>query len=595
MKKGQTRKVKLKGEYACDFETTSEKQYKLEGETRVYLFKMVSLKNDYEKRGVKISDFIEELKNNEDIKKVYFHNLSFDGSFIIDYLLKQGYKFIKQDDNFFTEQKQFKAIIDDFSSIYSITIHFNNDKVVVLGCSYKLIGLPIKDMGKMVGVEKLDETHDYDEIKNYNSIDELTEEEKKYISNDVEIMRLGIISCYEMGIRGLTKASACFNIWKGMSYMTFKNVVCQEETERINNIVRTSYRGGITMVNKLYQGKIIENCRDYDVNSLYPSVMYNDMPKGLGEIYHNESKIPHNKTMRLYTIHINHAKIMKGYIPFIPTTKGFAFKDSYSYPYELDNINITLWWDEFILFKTYYEIEYTLINIVAWLPIKNLFKSYLDKFRKMKEEAPNPSPQRQFAKIAMNSVYGKFAQNKVRISKEPFITKEGVSFTPYETKGKSYDMKIASKITSDARCVLIRALQKDPKRFIYCDTDSIYIKGDYDYDIPQDDKELGKWKYEYSYYKFKCLKAKCYIATIKGGKDDGKIHSAVAGLPKEIQETMLNFNNFQNELQLEDVKKQHKRVNGGIIITKAPYSIKIKNDEIEYYTKIQEAFTDGNY
>lgn len=596
MDKGQKKKLKLKGEYACDFETTSEKQYLIEGETKVYLFKMVSLKNDYEKRGISINEFIEEIKENKDIKKVYFHNLSFDGSFILSYILKQGYKFKKQEDNFTKESKEFKAIIDEFNSIYSIRIHFENDKEVVIACSYKLTGLSIKAMGKMVGVKKLNETHDYEEIKNYKSIEELTEEEKSYISNDVEIMRLGIISCYEMGIRGLTKSSACFNIWKSMNYLTYKNNVCQKENERIENIVKHSYRGGITMVNKRYMGEIVENCRDYDVNSLYPSVMYKDMPQGTGTIYKRFEDIPYNKTMQLVMIHIDKARISKGFIPFIPTTKGFAFKDSYSYPYELNDLNIELWFEEFKLFELYYEGEYQVVGIVAWKPIKNLFKKYLDTFKKIKEEAPNPSPEREFAKRCMNSLYGKFAQNEIRISKEPYIDNENeIHFSNYESQGKCYDMKIASKITSDARCVLITAIEKDSKRFIYCDTDSIYVKGDYDYPVAQDQKELGKWKYEYSYYKFKALKAKCYIATIKGGKEDNKIHSAVAGLPKEIQETMLNFDNFNNGLQLLDVKKQLKRVKGGIIITKAPYSIKIKDGDLEYATIIKEAYSEGIY
>lgn len=568
----------LKGEYCCDFETTSKAQYLLEGKTKVYLYKWVSLKDGQGKYGLSINEFISDLITNTDIQKIYFHNLSFDGTFIINYLLEINYKYVEKVKN----DGEFSCIIDNFGSIYYISIGLNK-RVVEIMCSYKLTGLSIKDLGKLVGLDKLNETHDYSEIKNYKSLDEIrnTNEELQYIDNDVEIQRRGIIECYKMGLRGMTKSSACFKLWRNMEFHKVKGKIGIKYTPEVEHIVNSSYRGGITQMNPIYANQVIEDCRDYDVNSLYPSVMFNPMPVGVPIVVNKEKDIPKNYPHHLYMIYVWDAKIIKPYIPFIPTTKTFIYKDSYDYKNHIENVELCLWEEEFNLFKTYYDIECKVIKIVCFQNQDNLFTEYLNIFKEIKENAPNPSPQRTFAKLCMNSLYGKFAQSSTRISKKPYLDSDGLmKYEPYTSECNcEYSKAIASKITSLARCVLIKAINKDPNRFLYCDTDSIYIKGDYDYDIPTDPKKLGFWKYENSYYKFKGLKAKCYISTIKGGKEDGELHSAVSGLPKDAQK-QLTFENFKDGLVIENAKKCMRRVKGGIIIDNIPFTIKIAKDDV---------------
>ena len=572
-------RIVTKGEYCCDFETTSLKQYELEGRTRVYLYKIVDLKTGKKEHyGVNIEDFIDYIFNQKDLLKIYFHNLSFDGEFIIYHLMEKGWKYVDEMKEP-TKDATFTAIIDNFTSIYEITLS-KNEKLIKINCSYKLTGLSIKELGKLVGLDKLNETHDYEEFKNYKTIDEVSDEELSYITNDVEIMRQAIIKCYEMGIRGITKSSACYKLWKNIEWAKLRDNVITDYTDEIKHIVDSSYRGGITMVNKLYQGKTLYDMRNYDVNSLYPSVMYNKMPIGEPMLVKNEKDLPGNYELRLYEIYIENAQVLKGYIPFIPTTKSFVWKDSYEYPYKVENLEICLWEDEFNLFKTYYEGDYMVIKVVGWKAKEKMFDEYLETFKRIKENAPNPSPERTFAKGCMNSLYGKFAQTNNRVSKRPKLIEGELEFESFENEGKgTYDRKIASIITSYARCVLIKAINKNPKRFVYCDTDSIYILGDYDYDIPVDAKKLGFWKYEHSYYKFKSLKAKCYISIIKGGEEDGDIHSAISGLPKEVQNT-IKFDEFKDGKTWVDVKRQQCRVKGGIVIVKRPFTIKIKKGEI---------------
>ena len=120
-----TIKVKTKGEYCCDFETTSKNQYLKEGLTRVYLFRLVDLKTGLDiKQGTSISEFINNIENDKKIEKVYFHNLSFDGCFIIDYLLRNDYKYVNDKEQLSKENcNSFYSIIDESGSIYEIDIY----------------------------------------------------------------------------------------------------------------------------------------------------------------------------------------------------------------------------------------------------------------------------------------------------------------------------------------------------------------------------------------------------------------------------------------------------------------------------------------
>ena len=114
-------------------------------------------------------------------------------------------------------------------------------------------------------------------------------------------------------------------------------------------------------------------------------------------------------------------------------------------------------------------------------------------------------------------------------------------------------------------------------RFLYCDTDSVYIIGS---DIPDafknviDDKKLGLWKYEGHYTRFKALKAKCYLKQL----DNGEIVRRIAGCPKECA-SQITFDNFNWGLKLANAKKCKMKVRGGIIIGTTDFTIKIEKEK----------------
>ena len=560
------RRPKLKT-YCADFETTSFEQYKVEGQTKVYLWKLMGVDDDTDVMGIDMESFISTIAELGDCI-IYFHNLSFDGEFILWWLLENGYEY--SDDY---KEKTFCSIIDDTGSIYGITIQPNKN-VIDIRCSYKLFPKSIKDIGEMVGIEKLNETHDYNEIKHYNSIEELTEEEVKYITNDVRIMVALIKYLQSVGIKGITMSSSAYKNWLQDKYMLAKNDMHKNPDEEIVEIVRKSYRGGITKVNPKYAGIEFNDVISFDVNSLYPSVMYdNPMPIGDGKIYKTiEEGKKDCRHLFILVVFVQYGKVRQGKHAFIGNTSGFSYNRSYSYDDELQNKMLYLWQDEFELFKLVYDAEYTIIKVVGWKKANNVFKDYIDRWYEVKKNAKNET-ERSLAKLMLNSLYGKFGMNDNRVTKVPIAIGDTIIYKTIENNTTYYYKEVASYITSKARCKLASFMNKCGDNFLYCDTDSVYYIG---HEVPDvfkdvvDPKKLGYWKYEGHYTRFKALKAKCYLKQL----DDGTIERKIAGCPKECAK-LIDFDNFAPNLKLTNAKKCKKKVKGGIVIGTTDFTIKV--------------------
>lgn len=561
--------------YCADFETTSMAQYKIEQRTRVYLWCIKSVDEQESYMGCSIDEFFAQIGSFDKDIICYFHNLSFDGEFIMWWLLEQEYEYCENLQKV-RKPKTFEPTIDDSGSIFSIRVMYYN-VYIEFRCSYKLFPKSIEDIGEMVGIMKLKETHNYEELKNYNSIEEVTSEEKMYINNDVLIMCKLIKYLNEIGINGITMSSSAYKNWRSDRYAYFlsKNQLIKDSNDEINEIVRKSYRGGITKVNPKYAGKEFDDVISFDVNSLYPSVMYdNPMPVGMGCMFNSIEECRRaNYPLYIVVVEVATAKVRDGFHSFIGSTAGFSYSRKYEYNDELENTTLYLWDKEFELFEQIYDYVGEISKVVGYKQANNVFKDYIDRWYKVKENARTPA-ERQLAKLMLNSLYGKFGMNDCRESKIPVgVNEDGIIYNIVDKMSCYYDKKIASFITSRARTKFATFMNLAGEHFIYGDTDSIYYWG---HDIPKifdglvDPKKMGYWKYEGHYTRFKALKAKCYLKQL----DDGSIKRKVAGCPKECAKN-INFENFGNGLCIEKGKKLKQKVTGGIVIGTTNFTIKI--------------------
>ena len=99
--------------YICDFETTTD-----ENDCRVWLWGSVDVDNDSVlKYDNSMESFIAWCESTCEIG--YFHNLRFDGEFIINWLLHNGYKYSDSG-----RAKTFTGLVSDMGQWYSLDICF---------------------------------------------------------------------------------------------------------------------------------------------------------------------------------------------------------------------------------------------------------------------------------------------------------------------------------------------------------------------------------------------------------------------------------------------------------------------------------------
>lgn len=488
----------------------------------------------------------------------YFHNLKFDSEFIISHLLQNNYKWIK--DKKERDDKTFTTLIGEMNQFYTMEIYFkvrgkNITKAKFID-SLKIIPFSVKEISKAFNLEESKLTLDYKKIRGMNH--QLTEDEKAYIKNDVVIVSKALNTLFKENLTKITNGSNALNDFKTiLSANRFEHYFPKLDFE-VDKDLRKSYKGGFTYLNPIYKEKDVGNGVVLDVNSLYPSIMYEkQLPYGEGIFF--EGKYKSDKIYPLFIQMICCSfKIKKNKIPTIQIKNNRLFYKANEYLESSENEIVTLTLtsvDLQLFFEQYdvYELEY----ICGWKfkAINGIFKDYIDKWIKVKNEATisGNKGQRTLAKLMLNALYGKFATALEITNKVPEIDSNGVVYyvnSEKEIKTGLY-LPMGTFITAYAREKTIRtsqaikdySLKKYKKdKYIYSDTDSIHCLLSIE-ELKQfceiDDVELGKWKVEAQFTKARFLRQKCYIEEI-----NNKLKVTCAGLPKNCAD-LVNFKNFK--------------------------------------------------
>lgn len=261
--------------YTADFETATW----VSNETWVWAYAICDIDSqEIVEIGNNIDDFMkfcEKSKNSE----FYFHNLKFDGEFIFYYLLKNGYRYIKDKKD--KENKTFTCLISNLGQFFSIEVYFkvSNKKVkkVIFLDSLKILNFSVETIAKTFHLEISKLTLDYEKPREKGHI--LTDYEKEYIKNDVLIVAKALKVLFDENLIKMTQASNAL--------YDYKNIITKRRFEHffpeldltIDEYIRASYRGGFTYLNPIYKEKEVKNGITLDVNSLYPGVMkYEKLP-----------------------------------------------------------------------------------------------------------------------------------------------------------------------------------------------------------------------------------------------------------------------------------------------------------------------------
>lgn len=553
--------------YTADFETSDTET----GDgVWVYGAVLTSVNNPYDVsvfHGTKspLSDFLEAVLKLPKNSKVYFHNLSFDGSFIVDYLLRKGEK------------------VD--VSIFSRKWYSVKYKHIEFRDSLKLLpGTSVKVMPKQFNlpIQKLDDDYDYKRIRKQG--EKMSEAELQYMKNDVIIVALTMQKLIEAGfnITYLTIGSFVYSmINRSMTGDTKRDY--RDITPEDDQLLRKAYYGGYTAVNERYKGKIVDNVTAIDYNSMYPSMMLNSpMPIGPPHQLSASEDIEPYLTKDYFVIvefEAEDVNLRPGRFPNL-TRKGFVAK----YKSHFDIYTASLVWSDFEWARKNYTFGgLTIKGYIVFNATTGDFNHVIEGLKKLKEESSEVDEDgkylkagvRTFAKLCLNSMYGKFAQSLVNERRliEIDEEKDALHEFPDEEQdiGKGKYLPVSIAVTAAARNALFEVYERiGYDRIIYSDTDSIYIK-DYNNDIPDliHESDFGKWAIEREGFKGKFLHAKCYML------DYGKYKDVkVAGLPKTADISTLTFEDFKPGLNFDKVKLIPKYVRGGVRLNEVDFTIK---------------------
>lgn len=552
--------------FTADFETTTDPL-----DCRVWACGICSIDETHSfKYGNSLEWFIEFAKNNIG-STFYFHNLKFDGEFILCYLFEHGYKHVT--DRKKLKTKTFTTLISDKGQFYSLEICFNKDEdkteKITIYDSLKILPFSVEAIAKgfNLPISKLE--IDYDEKREIGHI--LTPQEIDYLRNDVEIMSRALLTLFNQDLRQMTQGSNALYDYKKI--VGKKNFSKWFPIPDYDFDVRQSYKGGFTYCDPRRQGQDIGEGIVLDVNSLYPSVMYyQPLPYGEGIFF--EGKYKPDKLYNLYVqMFTCQFELKENYIPTIQLKNNLSFiPTAYLSSSEDEEVTMCLTSVDLELFFEHYHV-YNITWHSGWKfkSTTGLFKEYIDKWNAVKMESTlnGNKAMRTLAKLMLNALYGKFALNPNVQSKIPYYDNGIIKYTlgEKETRNPIY-IPVGTFITAWARHKTITSAQKVYDRFLYADTDSLHLIGT---EIPKglevDPVKLGAWKHESTFTRARFVRQKTYIEEI-----DGELNITCAGMPSRCYKHV-TWDNFIAGSSFEG-KLQFTHVQGGIVLKDIDFTIK---------------------
>ena len=546
----------------ADFETTT-----LETDCRIWAWGVVDVfdcDNTFE-YGNSIQSFIDRISLANSV--TYFHNLAFDGAFILDYLLRSGYVHVEGKRKVLNP-KQFSTVISRSAQFYSITVVWETGRKTEFRDSLKKLPMSVSRVAKSFKLPESKLAIDYKAVRNVGHV--LTEVEVAYLRADLVIVARALRIQLEQGLVRLTVGSDALAEYKALrggakSFERLFPVLSHEMDAEI----RRDYRGGWTYADSRFRGRLIQGeGRVYDVNSLYPFVMRSKLlPFGVPNFTYDEPVETEEYPLFITSITFT-ATLKPGHLPCIQIKgsrffSGVEYQESITEPTDIvcTNVDLRLW-------QEHYDIDILSYN-GSWLfkGIAGVFNDYIDKWMKVKQESEGGL--RQIAKLQLNSLYGKFATNPDVTPKLPVMEGGVVQYRLGEAEERNpVYTAMGVFITAWARDVTIRAAQANYPTFLYADTDSLHLLIDHDPDtLDVDPARLGAWKREAIFSEAIYARAKCYTERTEEG-----LVTHIAGLPAEVA-AQVTFADYLNGKVFWG-KLLPKRVPGGIVLTTTSFTLK---------------------
>lgn len=457
----------------------------------------------------------------------YYHNLKFDGSFWLSYLLvdlgfKQATKKLSensQDIRFLPPKdmpnNSFTYSISSMGHWYRITIKVH-DKIIEFRDSMKLLPFSVKKIGKSFGTKHKKLEMEYTGFRYAGC--EITPDEQEYIKNDILVIKEALEIMYTEGHKRLTIGSCCLAEYKkSVGGKTYKRYFPQLYDIPIDKsfgdktagaYIHKSYHGGWCYLAKGKDKKLYKQGTTADVNSLYPSMMSSESGNmyPIGEpTFWKGNFIPDIAVDGLHYYFVRFKTrfyLRDGKLPFIQIKNTLTYRATemletsdrynredgkyYTQYYDFDGnlqeaiVTMTMTMIDFKLFTEHYElVDFEILDGCYFNAAVGIFDEYIEKYKQIKIHSKGA--QRELAKLFLNNLYGKMASSQSSNFKIAYIKDDkSIGFyTQIANDKEAGYIAVGSAITSYARNFTIRAAQQnyygpDKDGFIYADTDSIH-------------------------------------------------------------------------------------------------------------------------
>lgn len=396
--------------FSCDFETTTDLK-----DCRVWAFACCEIGNtDNFTYGNSLDVFMEWCANKKENYTCYFHNLKFDGAFIVSWLMKEGFEYIE--DKKYRKANSFNTLITDMGQWYKIEVWFSVkghkvNKVTFLD-SMKILNFSVDFIASKKGFNLPQQKLEIDYKAKREVGHQLTDEEIAYIHNDVWIVATALDIMFEAGLNKMTIASDALKSFKDMcpNFSKLFPALSPEIDERI----RPSYKGGFTYVSDKYAGKELGAGVTLDVNSLYPSRMkFCCLPVGKAEPF--SGKYKEDKLFPLYMQRLECIFYLKpNKIPSIQIKNNLSFmQNEYLKDSGGEIVSLMLTKPDLELFFEQYDVE-----VIQWSggykfkQMKGMFDDYIDYWSEQKIKAKKEENKAMYliSKLMLNPYTASLAQ-----------------------------------------------------------------------------------------------------------------------------------------------------------------------------------------
>lgn len=314
------------------------------------------------------------------------------------------------------------------------------------------------------------------------------------------------------------------------------NVPCYQKRKMVYQRVHSSslekdvfwrkgnlYKGGLVLVNPFLSGKMIDipSVR-VDSNSMYPAQI-----EKMSEIIGNGvvSRLPPwEGAIEVVDLQAVCMHLKEGMIPCFSDPKKNKMVNHFEKICECGE-HFFIFREELTELMEWYHIDYDGFSVFFKTKDNPSYREYVQSFYQLKRQSKESGDRllQDFAKLMLNGLGGKFAENPVKDRTER-VLKDGAcrleNLGDEVCASAMMDVRQGAVMTSMARVTLLSTARKACKNvaqdLFYTDTDSIHGRLDLS-QVDVDDYRLGAWKKEASISRAKFLAPKTYLEMEENG------------------------------------------------------------------------------